>query len=69
MPQLEPGAGGGPWFRHEQRPSLPPLKQGPGGFLLCWLMEAWSHVGQWLKSGIWPDLPGPSLDSPVLPSY
>ena len=36
---------------------------------LCWLMEVWSHVGQWLKSGIWPDLVGPSLALPVLPGY
>ena len=36
---------------------------------LCWLMEAWSHVGQWLKGGIWPDLVGPSLALPILPSY
>ena len=36
---------------------------------LCWLMEAWSHVGQWLKGGIWPDLVGPSLALPVLPGY
>ena len=34
---------------------------------LCWLMEAWSYVGQWLKGGIWPDLFGPSLALPVLP--
>ena len=43
---------GGPWFRHEKWPSLLPLKQGPGGFLLCWLMERWSHVGQWLKGDV-----------------
>ena len=30
-------------------------------------MEAWSHVGQWLKGGIWPDLVGASLALPVLP--
>ena len=36
---------------------------------LCWLMEAWSHVGQWLKGGIWPDLVGPSLALHVLPGY
>ena len=36
---------------------------------LWWLMDAWSHVGQWLKGGIWPDLVGPSLALPVLPGY
>ena len=36
---------------------------------LCWLMEAWSYVGQWLKRGIWPDLIGPTLALPVLPGY
>ena len=36
---------------------------------LCWLMEAWSHVGQWLKGGIWPDFVGTSLALPVLTSY
>ena len=34
---------------------------------LCWLMEVWSHVGQRLKCGIWPDLIGPPLALPVLP--
>ena len=35
MPQLGLGHGGGLGFRHEQAqgPSLPHLKQGPGGFL------------------------------------
>ena len=32
-------------------------------------MEAWSHVGQWLKGGIWPDLVELSLALPVLPGY
>ena len=36
---------------------------------LCWLTEAWGHVGQWLKGGIWPDLVGPSLALPVLLDY
>ena len=36
---------------------------------LCWLMEAWSHVGQWLKAGIWPNLIGPSLVLTVLPGF
>ena len=36
---------------------------------LCWLMEAWSYVGQWLEGDIWPDLFGPSLALPVLPDY
>ena len=36
---------------------------------LCWLMEAWSHVGQWVKDGIWPDRVGPSLALPVFLSY
>ena len=36
---------------------------------LCWLMEVRSHVGQWLKGGIWPDLIGSSLALPVLPGY
>ena len=36
---------------------------------LCWLMEAWSCVGQWLKDSVRPDLVGPSLVLPVLPSY
>ena len=40
-----------------------------GVSILCWLMKAWSYVGQWLKGGIWPDLVGPSLALPVLPSY
>ena len=35
MPQLGHGPGGGLGFRHErvQWPSLPHVKQGPGGFL------------------------------------
>ena len=36
---------------------------------LCWLMEAWNHVGQWLKGGIWPDLVGPFPGLPILPGY
>ena len=36
---------------------------------LCLLMEVWSHVGQRLKGGIWPDLIGPPLAFPVLPGY
>ena len=71
MPQLGHGPGGGLGFRHEwaQWPSLPSLKQGQVTSFLCWLMEAWSHVGQQLNGGIWPDLVGPSLALSVLPSY
>ena len=71
MPQLGHGPGGGLGFRHKraQWPSFLHLKQGPGASFLCWLMEAWNHLGQWLKGGIWPDLTGPSLDLPVLPGY
>ena len=36
---------------------------------LCLLMEVWSHVGQWLKGGIRPNLIGPSLALPVFPGY
>ena len=36
---------------------------------LCWLMEAWSHVGQWLKGDIQPDLVGPSLALLVFLGY
>ena len=36
---------------------------------LCQLMELWSHVGQWLKGGIWLDLIGHSLALLVLPGY
>ena len=64
-----------------QCPFMPQLGHGPEvglGFrlewaqvasFLCWLMEAWSHVGQWLKGGIWPDFVGLSLGLPVLPGY
>ena len=71
MPQLGHGPGGALGFRNErpQWPSLPHLKQGPGGFLSLLIDEAWSHVEQWLKGGIWPDLVGPSLALPVLPDY
>ena len=36
---------------------------------VCCLMEVWSHVGRWLKGGVGPDLLGPSLALPALPSY
>ena len=70
MPQLGHGPGGGLGYRHEwvQWPSLLHLKQGPGGFLSL-LMEVWSHVGQWVKCGIRPNLVGPSLALPGFPGY
>ena len=60
MPQLGHGLGGSLGFRHERAQVAP---------FLYWLMEAWSCVGQWLKDSVRPDLVGPSLVLPVLPSY
>ena len=45
------------------------FEAGPKWLPDCWLMEAWSHVGQWLKCGFWSHLVGPSLALPLLRDY
>ena len=61
MPQLGHGPGGGLSLGMSSPVIFfAAFEAGPRG-LPSLLVEAWSYVGQWLKGGIWPDLPGPSL--------
>ena len=69
MPQLGHGPGGGLSLGMSSPVIFfAAFEAGPRG-LPSLLVEAWSYVGQWLKGGFWPDLPGPSLALPVLPGY
>ena len=58
-------------FRHEpaQWPSLPRLKQGPGGFLSLLVVGGLEPGRAVLKGGIWPDFVGPSLALPIFLGY